>query len=288
MLIIDKLTEDERNQIKIMYIDNKLSALEIGRRFNLNYNIIIRFLKKEGITLKTRKECVTKHQVNHNFFETIDTEEKSYFLGLFYADGYNQEDSHNVRMNLHSRDKHILETLTSLTQPTKRLYYAKKKDQYAICIVSEKMSKDLANHGCFQRKTEFLKPPETVPDSLIHHFIRGYFDGDGCVCVYHKKGKPNSFVCSVRMFGTEDFISWTQSILAKKCDLPINKLSTKTNFITLYGLHYSSKKRCLRICEYLYNNATIYLTRKYDKFMVIEKHKDYPKNRKSRKYNLNY
>ena len=31
------------------------------------------------------------HKFNHNYFKTIDTEEKAYILGFLYADGYNSD-----------------------------------------------------------------------------------------------------------------------------------------------------------------------------------------------------
>lgn len=32
------------------------------------------------------------YKVNENYFEKIDTPEKAYILGFFYADGYNNEE----------------------------------------------------------------------------------------------------------------------------------------------------------------------------------------------------
>lgn len=40
------------------------------------------------------------------------------------------------------------------------------------------------------RKTFDLKMPN-IPDEMIRHFIRGYFDGDGCICKYLIKGTDN-------------------------------------------------------------------------------------------------
>ena len=42
------------------------------------------------------------------------------------------------------------------------------------------MATDLAKYGIIPRKTghEFL-PIDEIPDNLIRHFIRGFFDGDG-------------------------------------------------------------------------------------------------------------
>lgn len=43
------------------------------------------------------------------------------------------------------------------------------------------MHDDLIKHGCIPNKSLKLKFPTTVPDKLIRHFVRGYFDGDGSI-----------------------------------------------------------------------------------------------------------
>ena len=45
------------------------------------------------------------------------------------------------------------------------------------------MSSDIAKAGAMQCKTHLLTFPSTniLPHELISHFIRGYFDGDGCI-----------------------------------------------------------------------------------------------------------
>lgn len=54
---------------------------------------------------------------------------------------------------------------------------------YRIAIYSKELAMDLIKLGCFQNKSLILKFPteQQVPKHLIHHFMRGYFDGDGCV-----------------------------------------------------------------------------------------------------------
>lgn len=54
---------------------------------------------------------------------------------------------------------------------------------YRLACYSKKSYTDLINKGCGINKSLILKfPDETqVPQNLISHFIRGYFDGDGCV-----------------------------------------------------------------------------------------------------------
>ena len=45
------------------------------------------------------RECY-KTKINKNFFKNIDTQEKAYILGFFYADGCNYEDSYRVKIDL--------------------------------------------------------------------------------------------------------------------------------------------------------------------------------------------
>ena len=56
-----------------------------------------------------------------------------------------------------------------------------RQNQYKICVCGTKIHHDLEKHGCVENKSLILQFPTTVPEELMHHFIRGYFDGDGCI-----------------------------------------------------------------------------------------------------------
>lgn len=58
---------------------------------------------------------------------------------------------------------------------------------YCVHLTSDNMFVDLCKHGCVPNKSLILTFPRTIPDNLIHHFIRGYFDGDGSVFILNKK-----------------------------------------------------------------------------------------------------
>ena len=53
----------------------------------------------------------------------------------------------------------------------------------AIHLTSDKMFNDLIKQGCIPNKSLVLTFPNKyqVPENLINHFIRGYFDGDGSI-----------------------------------------------------------------------------------------------------------
>lgn len=211
-----------------------------------------------------------KYKLNENYFEYIDTEEKAYFLGLLYADGYINETLKMIDLTLHQQDVEILNKLVSCIYPNGRPLKLIRNKYFRLIINSNKMVSDLKNHGCFQKKTFKLKFPE-VSNELIKHFIRGYFDGDGCVTI-DKEGTLN-----ISIVGTIDFLDEIKQILRKACKLNDtvydNRHPNRNNNIR--ALRFGGNIVINRIYHYLYDNSSIYLKRKNDKFLDILKNKDY-------------
>jgi hypothetical protein len=127
-----------------------------------------------------------KYKFNEDFFETIDSESKAYFLGFIYADGclINDSVSYRYKLNLkiHKKDSHILEQLIKCVDGEMDIWYNKKRDMCEISLSGKKMVSDLINKGVLPNKTFTIKYP-TIDESLERHFLRGYFDGDGCIRV---------------------------------------------------------------------------------------------------------
>lgn len=141
---------------------------------------------------------------NENFFEVIDSEIKAYLLGFIFADGCVIErhrggkDSHEygLKVNVAEKDKNIIFLLQQFISPYTRVRIKKesitergylRKPQYEISFYSKKLFTDLCNLGCYPRKTYLENHIPDIPEGLKIHFIRGYFDGDGCACNYLKK-----------------------------------------------------------------------------------------------------
>ena len=123
------------------------------------------------------------------------------------------------------------------------------------------MVNDLIKHGCFEKKSLILQPPTTIPEELIHHFIRGYFDGDGCVCFY-----PENYNYSYSILGTKDFLEF----IVDKANLTSYKIISFENKKCFELRTYS--KKCAEIFHnYLYENKSIYLERKYQKSLAMMK-----------------
>ena len=129
-------------------------------------------------------------------------------------------------------------------------------------IGDKHLKESLIKQGCVPQKSLILKFPE-LPAPLISHFIRGYFDGDGCVSYYRR----NQFVtpqCS--LVGTKDMLS--KIIYNTNSDNVIEEEFT-TNIY--YSIKYN-KKGSIDFLNQIYKDATIYLDRKYKRYQLFKKY----------------
>ena len=126
-----------------------------------------------------------------------------------------------------------------------------------LIINSRKMVKDLIKHGCVPNKSNILKPPIGVPNNLIRHFIRGYFDGDGSYI--QGKEKRISFI------GTDEVLFFILENLPIEKDKQFAKRN-KEHIVS--ELRFGKKQEVLDTLKYMYLNSNVYLDRKHD--LVIE------------------
>ena len=121
--------------------------------------------------------------------------------------------------------------------------------------------------SCVQRKSLILKFPneEQVPKELIHHFIRGYFDGDGTAYFYK------------RIINNKEYIEYCLGFISS-----ISFINSLQNYINIgsssiinngknSSLYVKDKKSVKFLIDFLYKDATIYLERKRKKVEEISK-----------------
>ena len=261
-----------RNQEVKLLSAQGLSHRQIARQLSIgksNVGLILKQFKDQSfslLSLKQRQNNKARYIYDEHFFEVIDTEEKAYWLGFLYADGCITERS--VRLELGLMDKEHIEKLKkSIQYDAAHLYFRPDGiDSVLLNISSKVMVEDLVKLGCTVKKTFTLTFPteDQVPLELIHHFMRGYFDGDGCIYVHEK------FRCSVSLTGTYQFLDKYQEV--------VNKFIGKTNRLKLtkchtnsyiYSLVYGGNQQVKKIYDFLYKNATVYLNRKKEKFEAV-------------------
>lgn len=258
----------------IVRYSNGESMESIARYYAISPSSITRLLVRNGA--KTNRGN-RRYNLNEAYFEKIDTPNKAYFLGFLYADG-NVSSLRGNRMSitLQGRDKHILESfanelefngkliLISLSQQSTHVQGRKiitRQNHIRLRVNSKKIVGDLINLGCVPRKSLILKFPteNQVSKHLIRHFIRGYFDGDGCVSLTKK-------YISVQFSGTMDMLSGIQKTLNTYANMPIRAIS-KLN--SIFSLNYGTSLYSQKFFNYVYNDAELFLIRKKDKFSLL-------------------
>jgi len=201
-----------------------------------------------------------KYKVNDNFFEKIDTESKAYFLGLMFADGCVQSNgkSWRIRIGLHVQDEMILKQFKNELNFKGVLY--KTEIRRTLQISSKKMGNDLILHGCVPRKSLILEYPNSIPDNLINHFIRGYFDGDGCLCISGRGAR-------LTMLGTEHFVSNVSDRIRK---IGVNSTVFKVKNGNIFTISISGNRQIKILLEWLYKDSKFYMQRKKEKKKEFE------------------
>lgn len=123
---------------------------------------------------------------NEDFFEKIDSEEKAYWLGFLMADGSvvvrARENKYCMSVGLQIRDRGALEKLLCVVGRGVGLL-RERDGRYVYCsLCSKKLCLDLISHGVVSNKSSGSDLYVVgVPEELLRHFWRGFFDGDGWI-----------------------------------------------------------------------------------------------------------
>lgn len=209
--------------------------------------------------------------------DNIDAEEKAYWLGFFYADAYNNEKLGRIVIELQEQDKkHLQKCAKFFGQPRDPFIQYKNKGKYIayrLELNSKHLTKVLADKGCHKAKSFNIFFPNWLNQELIRHFIRGYFDGDGCIHIHQDQ-------LNISIVSTKEFNEYLQKTLK---EISVN---SQMYFPERYSdntcrLDFGGSRQVKRFCDWIYKDATIYLDRKYELFKsYCENHKfkfnDYP------------
>ena len=130
-----------------------------------------------------------------------------------------------------------------------------------LVLKSNVIIKNLQLYGIGSHKSLTLQFPNNIKQSqFINAFIRGYFDGDGSLCLY-KNG-----IFDIKILGTKKFLEDIKSIVGIQCRIS----NPKSN---IYELRISKNSERKKFLTFIYKDATIYLKRKYDRYnLFMQKH----------------
>lgn len=136
---------------------------------------------------KSRKIPQSKYSFDLSFFKSWSPE-MAYVLGYFTADGCLREYKRKVvpthySLNFSSKDRDLLEQVAPLLGDAPiRKTSPQGNTIWYLDVPSRELGRDLLALGLRPRKSLTLKKV-TVDSAYFWHFLRGYMDGDGTVCL---------------------------------------------------------------------------------------------------------
>lgn len=260
-----------------LILNKEVGATTIAKKYGISHDTLINCLHKLGIEVPNNQN---RTKFDNSVFDIIDTEEKAYWLGFIYADGYisssplnpNIKSRYDFELSLSDKDvNHLYKFNKFMKHEKDNVKVGKVRCKETVCgrcrwsIVNKHLWERLNEIGCTPNKSLTLEfPDESTFKSrdLIRHFIRGYFDGDGSLGLYQTKYITPKYSCD--LLGTKSFL---EKVL-EYSDIQAAFRHDSRHSDETFSFNLSAF-RTKKFLDYLYKDCTIYLDRKYIKYLEI-------------------
>lgn len=242
-----------------------LTQIEIANRLGTYNTTIRRILLRHKITIRGNDKM--QRLCKHNPFKKHD-EKSDYFLGLLLTDGTitktkNSTRNYNIVLSLNEQEKYMIEQFRNWASPNSKItkIYQKINGSY-MCSVSfsnEEAVNWLNRVGQFKNKSYNCK----VYKPLTMALLRGIFDGDGG---WHMNGNSlDFFICGASL----DFMKQIKYFLEKLNFSPHLRYTYSRSGKPFYYVELYKSEEVIKLGKMMYDNAHIYLKRKYDKWLAF-------------------
>lgn len=221
--------------------------------------------------------------INSRVFEFIDTEEKAYWLGMLYADGWitargSKKEGKQIGLSLEKKDKNHIENFRSflgadsykIAEKTHKKKDGSDAKAYQLVLSSKNLYNSLSNLGMTHNKSTDANPPQgKIPKHLRKHFWRGALDGDGSIH-YGQSGN-----LKIGFVGTPDFVYQFLGYLFHN-DLIKEYKTVHKHRNSHYGeskhVYFSIalREEVYDIIKHLYDDCVVSLERKHRFLHVVE------------------
>ena len=262
------LTEEEINKIIYNYTVLHQGLQTCGKEFGYSQYLVEKLLKERNIKKRNyteSKQCGRKYKINDGYFKK-QSSNMAYILGLLASDGNVLEKENRITLELQSQDIEILRKINnelSNEREIKTYTTSKNKNYCKLQIWSSEIKKDLSVYNIVPNKTFTLQPPLFLDKKYYIDFIRGYFDGDGCIY----KRENNREIVQIDG-ASKAMMEWIRNVFN---DYGITTPSFRTyrleTGVKMYRLSYYNQEIIHKIYKLFYHSENLlYLERKKQKF----------------------
>jgi DNA-binding CsgD family transcriptional regulator len=242
---------------------NNYTKSQIKEYLKISFPTVDVVCGKYGITPSRDQRT---YKPNDDYFKTWSNE-MAYFLGLIVADGHVSHKKNILMINLKQTDHQIIENLKTALAYNGPIYTINKKDgqpQACLTVSSREITKDLTELGLSGNKTYDFDWVVGMPKEHLTHFIRGVFDGDGCI---HINRETNNIVAS--LVGTYKLVQNVKRHYSEFSGSACGCLQAKGN---VQNLAYNGRYNALAFLNWIYTDSTqsTRLSRKYELYLQLK------------------
>ena len=211
------------------------------------------------------------YAVNSEFFSKLNPI-SAYVLGFFFADGSMHISERGKYVVITSTDKIIIVCIKKWMQSRHIIKIRKplfnRKTRYVLKIGNKYLYNSLLQYGLHPHKSLTVKMPPI--EHNLRDFVRGYFDGDGCVYFEKSKGiKQKTIIRRLAVIFTSGSKKFLEGLR--------NNLKTSIGFSQekIYKSQRAFQLRCvtkdsIKLFDFLYKDVLpdLYFKRKLKPFLT--------------------
>ena len=174
------------------YIRNNYKTMtykEIAKQFaNISHRTVEYYVSQMGLKKGSgyHRDIADKYKMNNHYFDSINSN-VAYILGFIAADGHIDINRRNrVIVALNQKDKYILEFIKSEICPLNPIRYIEKTNAVSLEFGGRYIVNKIIELGVDPKKIN-INTLDIIPQEYVGDFIRGVFDGDGCLSLRYRK-----------------------------------------------------------------------------------------------------
>lgn len=265
----NKINQRDIGDILCMYF-NKYPFSDISNTLKISDRGVRRVLQEHGI--QTRRK--NRYIIRSNYFDVIDNEVQAYILGFLLADGFVGDPAYNnIVVSVAEKDIALLQRISDELVITGISPRQSEDGCYVLNFSDEHMATTLRDfYGFTNNKSIDLQSIfANIPECFKKDVLRGYFDGDGGVYTRASKSsfKKEDGTVSIYEYKYKGISICCTPCVAREIQLFLNMgtiVQTQNSKVVVY-YNITKQQDIQTFFELIYQNATIYLERKYNNFI---------------------
>ena len=271
------ITQEQKDYIQKRY-DEGVGSLTIAKELGITVSRVSGYIKRH-MSPRDHKHAHIKATCNDNYFDVIDSEDKAYWLGFIMADGYiscHKQASKKLGISLSTQDINHLEKFKSYINFSGNIKTYintsgyKVGSQYSRLIVSsDHLCNALEKLGIVEHKTKIAQFPKQLQLPFCKFkkdFIRGYIDGDGSIAITTTSKTP---AFKLGIVGTYDMLTNIRAFFVHNgLHVPKNYYKRRPEHV-VFQYDFGGNRQVYNALKLLYEDATVYLDRKYQRYQLL-------------------